>query len=117
MEQDKKYPVELDFDRWMQLAVADPQAFEDERQALIDEFIEHSFADERRARLRCLQWRIDVARRRAPTPIAACVSLNEMMWDSFAGDCGLADTLRNATCFNPELLKRAKVITLHSPRS
>ncbi|HEY5602268.1 MAG TPA: DUF3135 domain-containing protein, partial [Gammaproteobacteria bacterium] len=33
-------------------------------------------------RLRCLQWKIDRVREKMPTPLAACVAISDMMWDS-----------------------------------
>ena len=49
-----------------------------------------------RQHLRRLQWRIDQVRARSSNPIAACVKLYRMMWESFAGECGLIDTMCNA---------------------
>ena len=39
---------------------------------------------EHRARLRQLQFRIDLERRRAKTPLGATVRLQSMMWERFA---------------------------------
>ena len=91
----EKSITELDFDAAMELARTDPEAFEQYRQDVIEALIARA-PERNRQHLRCLQWRIDQERKRAPNPTAACVKLYRMMWDSFAGECGLIDTMRNA---------------------
>ncbi len=82
----------FDFDDWARLAAEDPAAFEARRAAVIHQFIENT-PHSRRERLRSLQWRIDRTRERASNPIAACVRISRMMWDSLLGDCGLLPAL------------------------
>ena len=91
---EKKKTAEIDFDTWSEIAREDPEAFEEMRLAAIEQAIEGAPA-ESRERLRCLQWRIDQERERASNPFAACIKLYRMMWDSFAGERGLVDALRN----------------------
>ena len=86
---------ELDFDAAMELARTDPEAFEQYRQDVIEALIARA-PERNRQHLRCLQWRIDQERKLAPNPTAACVKLYRMMWESYAGECGLIDTIRNA---------------------
>lgn len=74
--------VDFDFSHFAELAKTDPEAFERARERLIDELIEQAPAGQRR-RLRGLQFRIDMERRRAKTPYAACVSVSRMMWETF----------------------------------
>lgn len=60
------------------------------------EAIERCIADapvENQDRLRRLQWRIDQERRRAGTPLAACIRVSRMMWQSLMGEGGLRDRL------------------------
>ncbi len=85
-----KHTTELDFDTWADLARTDPDEFERMRLEAIDAFIE-SVPERNRERLRRFQWRIDVERRRAKTPLAACIRLSSMMWQSLLGDGGLRD--------------------------
>ena len=92
--QDKSL-TELDFDAAMELARTDPEAFEQYRQDVIEALIARA-PERNRQHLRCLQWRINQERKRASNPIAACVKLYQMMWDSFAGESGLIDTIVNA---------------------
>ncbi len=84
----------LDFDEAVELARKDPAAFEQYRLDAIEALIT-SVPEAKRQQLQRLQWRIDQERKRAPNATAACVKLNQMMWDSFAGDNGLIDALEN----------------------
>ncbi len=72
----------LDFDHWLELAKADPESFEELRRQIIDEAIAR-FAEPRQSHLRCVQWRIDRMRERSRSPMAACIAISNMMWDSF----------------------------------
>ncbi|MGD8430643.1 MAG: DUF3135 domain-containing protein [Ectothiorhodospiraceae bacterium] len=84
--------MRFDFDQWATLASDDPEKFETKRQAEIDAFISAQRAS-RQQHLRRLQWRIDRERERCGTPLAACIRLSNMMWGSFAGPNGLAESL------------------------
>jgi hypothetical protein len=86
----------FDFDEWKSLACNDPDAFERRRQAVIDEFLS-SVPESRQRRLRGLQFRIDMERRRARTPLGACIKISTMMWDSLVGPQGLAPTIQMLT--------------------
>ena len=83
-----------DFDRWSKLANNDPQAFEDRRQKLIDDFI-LELPEDKQHRMRCLQWRVDSVRRISKTPMAACIAISRMMWESIEGENGLLDSLNS----------------------
>lgn len=74
------------------LAETDPAAFEERRTQLIRQFIEQRPVDQRR-RLECLQWRIDMERRRYRHPLASALHLYEMMWESVNGERGLLAVL------------------------
>ena len=84
--------AQIDFDSWSRMAREDPAAFEQHRSALIEAMI-RSADPERQSRLRRLQWRIDQERRRAGTPIAACMALSRMMWDQVYGPGGLLSAM------------------------
>lgn len=108
--------TELDFDAAMELARSDPEAFEQYRHDVIEALIARA-PERNRQHLRRLQWRIDQVRARSSNPIAACVKLYRMMWESFAGECGLIDTMCNAhnTPRGVENLPpKAKVVSLSS---
>ena len=82
----------MDFEQWIRLATQDPEGFEAMRLDMIEELI--GAASLRcQQRLRGLQWRIDRVRELAPNPLAACLTLSGMMWETFAGDGGLVQTL------------------------
>lgn len=87
----------LDFDEWRALATADPEAFEAMRSKVLQAAIERA-PKGKRPRLLGLQWRVDQVRRRSATPMAACISLSDMMWEAFAGDKGLLQTLHCGPC-------------------
>ncbi len=70
-----------DFDAWAALAKSDPEGFELRRRELIEAAIQSRPGGERR--LRGLQCRIDLERRKARTPLKACFRLSALMWDSF----------------------------------
>ena len=89
MESPSQY---LDFDQWRLLARTDPEAFESRRREVLDAAIARA-PENRRQRLRGLQWRVDVVLRRSSTPLAACITLSDMMWQSFAGSDGLVERL------------------------
>jgi hypothetical protein len=72
---------DFDFDAWASLAREDPEEFERRRRAAIDALIASSPDSQRR--LAGIQFRIDMERRLAHTPLKACLRLSEMMWDTF----------------------------------
>ena len=101
---------EFVFDSWAQLAQQDPDEFESKRKAYIQQYIEE-LPLERRERMQRLQWRIDMERQRASNPMSACLRLYQMMWDSFAGELGLINTLKEPDNFiERKLQKKAKIL-------
>ena len=77
----KKPEHNFNFDEWLDLSKRDPATFETRRLESIEEFIK-SVPEDKQHRLRCLQWKIDRVREKMPTPLAACVAISDMMWDS-----------------------------------
>jgi hypothetical protein len=105
---------QLDFEQWRLLASRDPEEFENRRKALIDAVISRA-PERRQQRLRGLQWRVDQVRNRSSNALAACISLSDMMWESFAGSNGLVETLQRAKDEPPtreQESNRASVISL-----
>lgn len=90
----------LIFDDWKDLAASDPEAFEQRRREVIEQFIS-SIPPERQLRLRRLQWRIDMERRRCSNPVQSCLSLYTMMWDSVYGSNGLQEALHHGLFGTP----------------
>ena len=76
-----KLQSSFNFDEWLELSKRDPRSFENRRLESIEEFI-NSVPEDKQHRLRCLQWKIDRVREKMPTPLAACVAISDMMWDS-----------------------------------
>ena len=84
----------FDFDEWRQLAETDPEAFELRRQQVIESLIA-SAPSKRQQRLRGLQWRVDMERRKASDPLLSCRKVFGMMWHSVYGDNGLLQALND----------------------
>jgi len=77
-EQHKSY---VDFDEMLALAKSDPATFEVRREEYIESFLT-SIPAEKQPRLRGLQWQIDQTRQLARTPMASCIAISNLMWDS-----------------------------------
>ena len=73
----------LNFDDLVTLAKHNPQALETVRQQACAQLIASASPAEQR-RLKGLQFKIDMERRRARSTSATCMRLSEMMNDSFA---------------------------------
>ena len=72
----------IDFDQWSQLAKTDPESFERQRSDVLNACIARASRNHQ-DRLRRLQWRIDRVRETASNPMAACVTISDMMWTAF----------------------------------
>lgn len=82
----------FDFEAWAALAKTDPEAFEEQRRRVIAQTIE-DMPSHQRARLRGLQWRIDMERARYRHPLASCTWMFNQMWSAVYGKDGLVDAL------------------------
>jgi len=71
----------INFDEMLVLARTDPDTFEARREAYIESFLT-SIPDVKQARLRGLQWQIDQKRQLARTPMASCIAISNLMWNS-----------------------------------
>ena len=85
----------FDFDVWAMLARTAPDDFEQRRRAVVESQI--SSSDNVR-RLRGLQWRIDIERERAHTPLKFCLRLSIMMWDAFVDLNNVLNTFVGNDC-------------------
>lgn len=75
---------EIDFEYWSELALTDPQKFEQLRLDKISELIEKASSKRMQHRLRGLQWRIDQIREQhKDSAMAACFAISELMWETF----------------------------------
>jgi len=72
------------FDVLVDMARNDPQGLETLRRSLTDAVIAAASNDTTRKRLQGLQFRVDMERRRAATPLAAAIRISEMMCRSLA---------------------------------
>jgi len=80
-QNNESIPDLLDFEEWSTLARSDPESFEKKRLETIELFFT-SVPEEKRRRLRGLQWQVDQTRQLTRTPMAACIAISNMMWDS-----------------------------------
>lgn len=103
--QDINNNIEFDFDEWVRLAKDDPDAYEDMRKKMIREVIDNTSPEVKR-RMEGLQWQIDQVRTTSANPMASCLRISQMMWDSVLGEDGLLDNMEQLN--NPDALNRAK---------
>ena len=83
----------FDFDEWQHLAETDPEVFELRRQQAIEAVIVAAPRN-RQHRLRGLQWRVDMERRKHKESLRSCQKVFGMMWKSVYGDQGLMQALQ-----------------------
>jgi len=72
------------FDVLVDMARNDPQGLETLRRSLTNAVITAATNEASRRRLRGLQFRVDMERRRAATPLAATIRISELMCRSLA---------------------------------
>ncbi len=85
-------PQRFDYEEWALLARENPTEFEEMRQREIERMILATPSSIQK-RLRGLQWRIDMERRKCPNALAACLRLYAMMWDAVTDDNGFVYAL------------------------
>lgn len=83
----------FDYDKWASLARDNPTAFEEMRQREI-EYVIAAAPMRVQQRLRCLQWRIDMERKKCANPLSACLRLYSMMWDAVMDEHGFVSALQ-----------------------
>jgi hypothetical protein len=74
-------PEDYVFEDWRHLHETDPDVFELRRNEALESVIQSAPSD-MQARLRGLQFRVDMERSRAGSDLAACLKAQSMMWDS-----------------------------------
>lgn len=84
----------FDFDHWSTLARDNPDEFEARRAAVIEEAIQRA-PQRAHMQLRRMQWKLDVIRNTAGSPLGACVRMHEMMWERVVGEGGLLAVLQD----------------------
>jgi hypothetical protein len=72
------------FEVLVDMARNDPEGLETLRRSLTNAVIATASSEAQRRRLQGLQFRVDVERRRAATPLAATIRISEMMCRSLA---------------------------------
>ena len=107
-----------DWEQWVKLFRENPEEFERERLATIEELI-MSQPVYIRHRSRQLQWRIDAVRRRAPNSLSACIRIYDMMIESVYGPGGLLDVINGSgsePLIRPRVRKRKTGVCLKLTR-
>jgi len=94
----------FDFDDWARLARTAPDKFEQRRRDAIESLISSS---NNPRRLRGLQWRIDIERKRARTPLQSCLRISTMMWDAFMDLNDALKTISGNDCESTSALSHA----------
>lgn len=114
--EEKQPIIQFDFDHWSSVAKENPEKFEAMREALLEQMIEQS-PDNIRRRMEGLQWRIDQVRNRSDTPMAACLRISKMMWNSVLGEHGLLTALETPEKILKPMTKDSgeKIIALKKP--
>lgn len=100
---------EFDFDRWADLALSDPQAFEIKRTNAVEAIINKA-SPRTRHKLRQIQWKIDTIRKTSATPLAASVRIQEMMWQSMLGEDGLLACLQRLPALEKQPGQTARIL-------
>ncbi len=118
IDEKKEKPSDFDFDTWSAMAQQNPEKFEAMRQQLIDDLIAKTPAHLRQ-RMIGLQWQIDQMRRQAANPLAACIQISNLMWDSVLGEKGLLNALREPRSILKALKSKppGKVLSLEHYKS
>ena len=96
----------LDFDYWCDLAKNDPESFEAARKQEIDQYISGLKTEELQDRMRRLQWRINMERKRSKNPMDSAIRLYDMMWDSVGKNFEAIQDLSEQ--FKPEAERKSK---------
>ncbi len=73
-----------DVDTLIAMAQEDPERLELLRRSMMAALIDSAPNEQIKKRLRGLRFKIDLERERAKTPLAACITLSEMMHESLA---------------------------------
>ena len=107
----------FDFDEWKTLAKHDPNKFEQRRRERIERVI-LARPDHRQRRLRGLQFRIDMERRRSKSALGACIRISRMMMEQVEARFQpvLLGSLASMVTDQRALPKRAEVIPLMTRR-
>ncbi|MDH5181271.1 MAG: DUF3135 domain-containing protein [Gammaproteobacteria bacterium] len=77
-----KHAFQFNFEEWAKLAAQDPDRFEARRARTLSDAIGR-VPENRQLMLRRLQWKVDRVRELKTTPLAACIAITDMMWNTF----------------------------------
>lgn len=96
----------FDFDYWRDLAKNNPEQFEAARKLEIDQYISGLKTEELQDRMRRLQWRVNIERKRSKNPMESAIRIYDMMWDSVGKNFEAIQNLSDQ--FKPEAERKYK---------
>lgn len=109
--------MEFNFDEWAKLAKDNPEQFEKNHNAMIQEFLDSVEDEDRRRHLIQLQWKLDAIRSTCKTPYQAALKMNSLLMESFLKFnetlCALTGTKPTVSSI-PLPAKSAKIYQLNS---
>lgn len=82
LEKIKSVGSSFDFEYWSDLAQKDPAAFEVAREEKINQHISTIADNSTQDRLRRLQWRVEMERKRSKSAMDSAARIYDMMWES-----------------------------------
>lgn len=85
---------DFNFDEWCQLAKQDEGVFEKKRSKYIRQFIDQ-IPEKYHERIIGLQWKLDMERELAGSPLSSCLNMYTQMLDSLYGMSGLYDEINS----------------------
>lgn len=87
--------INLDFDYWMQFYQENPDEFELKRKEVVERYISDAQYSERK--MKGLQFKIDMDRRKSRTAMGACIRVSDLMKTYFRNEFTPAV---NSFCFH-----------------
>lgn len=109
-----------DFEYWSRLAARDPERFEQERAAMLQEYI-RQMPEEQQQRLHKTQWKIDQVRSLAKNPVDSLNRVSKLMWDELmslnAHQTRLIDLYHNGSESEKPRKTSAKILSFQKTTS
>ena len=102
------------FEVLVDLARNNPQKLERLRRKLTDDIIASAQTEQKRKRLEGLQFRVDLERKRARSPLAATIKISELMCQSLA-ELHRSMVTPLASESEPEARTSAKILEFRAP--
>jgi len=102
------------FEEWEKLARLDKEAFEQQRKNYIQKYIDE-IPESYRQRIVRIQWRLDMERKIAKSPLDSCINMFNQMWESLYGPQGLSSHLNEIAAYQYDPEVSLKHLALEKP--